>query len=104
MTSDSDSGTHQSMPPLGTDSVTSGDWPLNQILAYSDVDARLRKVIRLEKWNSSTADSNSAGRDVDNEANAVPTREVSLLWRLGGHGNLFDYAMRNRQPGKFCIS
>ena len=70
---------------------------------FSDIDGKLRKVIRLEKWKRSG--TRHLQNDADNNASSGgPIRDVCFLWRFGGHGNLFEYDEHHKQPGQVCIS
>ena len=66
---------------------------------FSDVDKHLQKAIRREKWTR--ADKYSA---TGSASNVAPTRDVCILWRFGGHGELFDYDRTYEMPGQTCIS
>ena len=63
------------------------------------VDRRLQKALRHDEWRR--ADEQTA---MGSDGQAASTRNVCLLWRFGGHGQLFDYDRVYEMPGQTCIS
>ena len=73
--------------------------PLFGYRASLGVDRTLQRSARHEHWTAAGEQTATGSNDQDKS-----TREVCLLWRFGGHGQLFDYDRIYEMPGQSCIS